>query len=201
MLEGVTTTASDPPAWGMVHGRFQPFHRGHLAYALAAAERCHRLFVGITNPDERSRSFEPAEPERHRPESNPFSYTERLLMVRASLDDCGLAGRVHVIPFPIGEPALWRDYLLPGIVHYLRAFTPWGHEKADRLRGAGQRVELLEEQEGRDVTGTQVRAALRAGDPAWATLVPDGTARTIRALRGAPDDDQTATRGEHDGQR
>ena len=23
-------------AYGMIHGRFQPFHRGHLEYALAA---------------------------------------------------------------------------------------------------------------------------------------------------------------------
>jgi nicotinamide-nucleotide adenylyltransferase len=35
----------------MVHGRFQPFHSGHLQYALAALQRCAHLIVGITNPD------------------------------------------------------------------------------------------------------------------------------------------------------
>lgn len=184
----------------MVHGRFQPFHRGHLVCALAAAERCRRLLIGITNPDERSRSFEPSEPDRHRPENNPFSYTERMLMISASLDDHGLGGRIHVVPFPIDEPALWHHYVLPGTVHYLRTFTPWGHQKADRLRRAGQRVELLEETELRDLTATQVRAAMRADDPAWMSLVPDGTARTIRSLHHAQDDKIT-NRGEHHGQR
>ena len=196
----MTSATTGPSTRGMVHGRFQPFHRGHLAYALAAAERCCELFVGITNPDTRSRSYEPTEPERHLPESNPFSYTERMLMIRASLDDCGLGNRVYIVPFPIGEPALWHDYILPGTVHYLRAFTPWGQEKANRLRRVGQRVELLEAREERDVTGTQVRAALRAGDPGWETLVPGGTARMIRSLRGTPGD-QTPNRGEHHGQR
>ena len=35
---------------GMIHGRFQPFHKGHLEYMRGAAECCDELFVGITNP-------------------------------------------------------------------------------------------------------------------------------------------------------
>ena len=38
-------------ARGMIHGRFQPFHLGHLEYLRGAAERCDEVFVGITNPD------------------------------------------------------------------------------------------------------------------------------------------------------
>jgi len=38
-------------ALGMIHGRFQPFHTGHLEYLVAAAGRCRRLAVGITNPE------------------------------------------------------------------------------------------------------------------------------------------------------
>ena len=30
------------PELGMIHGRFQPFHNGHLAYLTAAAARTHR---------------------------------------------------------------------------------------------------------------------------------------------------------------
>ena len=36
---------------GMIHGRFQPFHNGHLEYMRGAAERSDELWVGITNPD------------------------------------------------------------------------------------------------------------------------------------------------------
>jgi nicotinamide-nucleotide adenylyltransferase len=196
----VSSQGADLPDRGMIHGRFQPFHRGHLAYALAAADRCRQLFVGITNPDERSRSYEPAEPERHLPQNNPFSYTERMLMVLATMEDCGLRERVNVVPFPVDQPALWHAYVLPGTVHYLRVFTPWGDEKAGRLRRAGHRVELIDADQERDVTGTQVRAALRAGDPAWEALVPGGTARTIRSLTGTPDH-QNTPRGDQHGKR
>ena len=37
----------------MIHGRFQPFHNGHLDYLRGALARCDELFVGITNPDPR----------------------------------------------------------------------------------------------------------------------------------------------------
>ncbi len=36
------------PRYGMIHGRFQPFHNGHLEYLLAALERCETLIIGIT---------------------------------------------------------------------------------------------------------------------------------------------------------
>ena len=41
-------TREPPVALGMIHGRFQPFHNGHLEYMVAAAARCTRLAVGIT---------------------------------------------------------------------------------------------------------------------------------------------------------
>jgi len=65
----------------MIHGRFQPFHNGHLEYLRGAAASCDELFVGITNPDPWRVKEEPSDPLRHLPESNPFTYVERLLMV------------------------------------------------------------------------------------------------------------------------
>ena len=88
--------------WGMIHGRFQPFHNGHLEYLLAAAARCDRLLVGITNPDRLRTRPEPEDPVRHLPESNPFTYTERLLMTEAAAGAAGL--EITVIPFPMDRP-------------------------------------------------------------------------------------------------
>ena len=59
---------------GMVHGRFQPFHNGHLEYLRGAAGRSDEVFVGITNPDPLRVRPEPSDPLRHLPESNPWSY-------------------------------------------------------------------------------------------------------------------------------
>lgn len=163
----------------MVHGRFQPFHRGHLAYLEAAAARSPRLLVGITNPDRRHMRPVPEDPVRHLPESNPWTYTERLLMVGAAAQAAGLP--VRIIPFPIDDPELWPDYVPAGTVHHLRVLSPWGAAKAERLRAAGHEVVVLPAERGKEVSGAQVRAAMRDGGD-WEALVPPAVAAVVRSL-------------------
>lgn len=169
-------------ARGMIHGRFQPFHNGHLEYLAGAAERSEEVFVGITNPDPRRIRPEASDPLRHLPESNPWTYVERLLMVEAAASDLGLdPATVHVIPFPVNEPELWPAYVPDGVVQYLRLFSDWGGTKLDRLRDAGYEVVILDEGVEKEVSGAQVREAMRTGSD-WESLVPPGVARVIRSV-------------------
>ena len=164
---------------GMIHGRFQPFHNGHLEYLRGAAERSDEVFVGITNPDPARIKPEDADPVRHLPESNPFTYTERLLMVKAAATDLGLElERIHVIPFPVNEPELWAAYVPEGVTQYLRLFSDWGGMKLERLRAAGYEVVVLDEGAEKEISGADVREALRSGGN-WESLVPAGVARVI----------------------
>jgi nicotinamide-nucleotide adenylyltransferase len=170
----------------MIHGRFQPFHNGHLEYMSRAAERCDELFVGITNPDPTRIKPEQEDPLRHLPESNPWSYVERLLMVEAAATELGLdLARVHVIPFPVNEPELWPAYVPAGVTQYLRVFSAWGGAKLDRLREAGYDVVVLDEGKVKQLSGADVRAAMRDGGD-WESLVPPGVARVIAALDVIP---------------
>jgi len=170
----------------MIHGRFQPFHNGHLEYLAGAAARCDEIFVGITNPDPARIKPEPSDPLRHLPESNPFSYVERLLLVKAAAADLGIAPQcVHVIPFPVNEPELWSAYVPEGVTQYLRLFSDWGGTKLERLRKAGYEVVVLDEGVEKGVSGAQVREALRGGGD-WESLVSAGVARTLRALGRVP---------------
>jgi nicotinamide-nucleotide adenylyltransferase len=164
----------------MIHGRFQPFHNGHLEYLRGAAERSDRVFVGITNPDPQRIKEEPSDPLRHLPESNPFTYAERLLMAEEVAADEGI--RVHVIPFPVNEPELWDAYVPPGVTQYLRLFSDWGGTKLDRLRAAGYDVVILDEGAEKEISGIDVREAMRSGGQ-WESLVPPGVSRVIRSLR------------------
>ena len=171
---------------GMIHGRFQPFHNGHLEYLRGAAERSDEVFVGITNPDPTRILPEESDPLRHLPESNPFSYVERLLMVKAAALDLGLEPeRVHVIPFPVNEPELWAAYVPEGVTQYLRLFSAWGGTKLDRLREAGYEVVILDEGAEKALSGADVRAAMRGGGD-WEPLVPPGVARVIRSVERQP---------------
>ena len=167
---------------GMIHGRFQPFHNGHLEYLRGAAERSDEIWIGITNPDPERIKPEANDPLRHLPESNPFSYAERLLMVKAAADDLGLEpASVHVIPFPVNEPDLWPAYVPGGVTQYLRLFSAWGGTKLERMREAGYEVVILDEGAEKQLSGIEVREALREGGD-WEALVPAGVARVLREL-------------------
>jgi nicotinamide-nucleotide adenylyltransferase len=165
----------------MIHGRFQPFHNGHLEYLRGAAERSDEVWVGITNPDPARVKEEPSDPLRHLPESNPYSYAERLLMVKETAADEGIV--VHVIPFPVNEPELWDAYVPVDVTQYIRLFSNWGGTKLDRLREAGYEVVVLDEGAEKQVSGVDVRAALRDGGD-WRALVPPGVARVLDRSSG-----------------
>ena len=166
----------------MIHGRFQPFHNGHLEYLRGAADRSDEVWVGITNPDPARIKPEASDPVRHLPESNPFSYAERLLMVKAAAADLELEpAALHVIPFPVNEPELWPAYVPEGVTQYLRLFSAWGGTKLARLREAGYEVVILDEGAEKELSGIEVREALRDGRD-WEALVPAGVARVLREL-------------------
>jgi nicotinamide-nucleotide adenylyltransferase len=168
---------------GMIHGRFQPFHNGHLEYLHGAAARSDELWVGITNPDPTRVKPEPSDPLRHLPESNPYTYAERLLMVTAVAETVDVD--VHVIPFPVNEPELWHAYVPANVTQYIRHFSDWGGTKIDRLREAGVDVVILDEGAEKEISGADVRSAMREGR-AWQSLVPAGVARVIAGLEPAP---------------
>ena len=165
---------------GMIHGRFQPFHNGHLEYLKGAAAQCDEVWVGITNPDPTRIKPEASDPLRHLPESNPYSYAERLLMVKAAAQDAGIEPmRVHVIPFPVNEPELWSAYVPHDVTQFIRLFSDWGGTKLDRLCEAGYEVVVLDEGADKEISGAEVREAVRTGGD-WESLVPPGVGRVLR---------------------
>jgi nicotinic acid mononucleotide adenylyltransferase len=71
-----------------------------------------------------------------------------------------------------------------GVTQYIRLFSDWGGTKLDRLREAGYEVVVLDEGSEKEISGAEVRAALRSGDE-WEALVPPGVARVIRSCESA----------------
>ena len=167
----------------MIHGRFQPFHNGHLEYLRAAVEQCENLVIGITNADP-TQIFEEATSEhRHLPESNPFTFFQRSVMIRELLIEESIPlERSLIIPFPVHSPERWRYYLPPNVVHYLRVFSPWEQAKVDRLRQQGYAVEVLHPGVSKAVEATEVRRRMADGE-SWEELVPPSVARVIHRMQ------------------
>lgn len=167
------------PRYGMIHGRFQPFHLGHLTYLRAALELCQTLIIAITNPDPATVREEAEASHRHREEANPFSFFQRQMMIRETLLEEGIdLRRVVIIPFPINFPERWRYYLPPDTVQFIRVFSDWERKKVQRFQEAGYAVQVLDPGAEKEVEASEVRVQMGSGGD-WRSLVPQGVARVI----------------------
>ncbi len=169
---------------GSIHGRFQPFHNGHLEYALAAAERCSFLWVGVAQP-----SIANLRPGRTQPKhrylvaDNPLTYAERVAVITGALSGAGFdLEKVRIVPFPIEHPTKLNDYIPTSVVAFTTIYDDWNRTKIGVLRREGYLVEVLYEREIKGCSGGEIRRMIRAGDNQWRALVPEGATRVLDEL-------------------
>ncbi|NMC48373.1 MAG: nicotinate-nucleotide adenylyltransferase [Desulfovibrio sp.] len=168
---------------GVIHGRFQVPHNDHLAYLLDGASRCAHLVVGVTNPDPMLSASDPADPSRSRPENNPLTYYERLLLLTAMLREAGRhPDSFTIVPLPISRPELYRYYVPLSAVFFLSIYDAWGRRKRELFTSLGLAVEVLREvpPEQKGLSATDVRDLMIRNQP-WEHLVPPAAAALMRA--------------------
>jgi nicotinamide mononucleotide adenylyltransferase len=167
---------------GVIHGRFQPLHNGHMEdYVLPAAARCERLIVGIANSDPSLTAPHPANPVRAESGSNPFTYYERAMMIRSALVETGIQqSRFMIVPFPINRPELLKHYVPLDATFYVTIYDNWGRYKRELLKSLGLKVEVLFVRESSEkiLSATRIRELI-AGQGAWQSLVPPAVAESI----------------------
>lgn len=169
---------------GIVHGRFQPLHNGHMEYILTSKSCCRHIVVGIANPDPVLTKFHSANPHRSRPSANPFTYYERQLLIRHSLLDAGLLhDEFSIVPFPINRPELLGNYVPTDGTFFMTIFDEWGWAKYDLLRDQGFDVEILWEKDNSQkiVSASEIRRRMAAGEP-WDSHVPAVVAKLVKEL-------------------
>jgi cytidyltransferase-like protein len=167
---------------GSIHGRFQPFHNGHLEYLQGALARCDYLYVGVTQFRRRQLVQVSSTSAVHRalPESNPLSYFERLTILQALFASLGIdASRYCVVPFPIEEPQELSDFLPTSVRVFTTTYDSWNKAKIELLRSYGYEVENLWSRDAKLISGQQVRDLLRADDAGWRDLVPPAVADVL----------------------
>jgi cytidyltransferase-like protein len=170
--------------YGLVLGRFQPLHLGHIEYLEAARERSSHLVVGITNPDKQELIYDSADPKRSHAESNPFSYFDRQQMISASLAESGWDHEsFSIVPASINKPESMKSYLPPPgcTTVFITVYDEWGDRKADLISSLGYPVDVLwrRNKDDRLTSGTDIRDMIISGRNAWRGLVPYAVSRYL----------------------
>ena len=159
---------------GVIPGRFQMLHLGHMEYLLAGKARCQRLIIGISNPDATVTRFNSASPHRSQQSANPLTYFERYEMIRGSLLESGVPREeFDIVPFPVNCPELIFNSVPREAKFYMTLYDQWSLEKKAMLERLGCDVEVMWQRTDAErlTSGTEVRDLIRAGKP-WEHLVP-----------------------------
>lgn len=167
--------------YACITGRFQPVHAQHLELIGMALARADRVVMAVTNPDTSARREEATSHHRHTSEANPFSYFERVLLLRAALQGAGWDDRVVIVPFDLTRPPCWPEYVPLNALQVVRVFSEWEREKARQLREAGYQVWEVAGDPATKVHATHIRDAMAIGGD-WVPLVPAATVPLLRDM-------------------
>ena len=150
---------------GLLIGRFQPFHLGHLDAVLFGLSRTENLFICIGSSNKSN--------ERR----NPFSAEERREMIISSIEP-SMADRLKIFDIPdVGDHEKWTfeiDKIVPkyDIIFTNDEFTKTLFEK----REMNVVPVVLKDRE--KFSGTNIRELI-ADDKNWQDLVPRGTKKVL----------------------
>ena len=155
---------------GVIAGRFQPFHLGHLRLAIAAAETVDHLWVGITRP------FGSSIPEigglRTSDDYNPLPYWLRFRCVESALLRDALLSRdkFSILPLPL-IPGVIGQLVPEGTVFLTNIVEVWSLKKEKLFINAGLKVLRLDVGP-KIISSTMIRRKIRMQDQSWKEFVP-----------------------------
>jgi len=146
---------------GLLIGRFQPFHLGHLEAVNFALSKVEQLYIGIGSSNKSHQL------------RNPFTVEERKQMILSSLDE-NIIKRVSIYEIPdLDDHSKWVssvDEIIPeyDIVFSNDDFTHSLYEKKEN------EVIPVVLKSRSNLSGTNIRRLIQT-DGDWRDLVPNGT--------------------------
>lgn len=157
---------------GLFVGRFQPFHKGHLATVKFALGKVDQLVIVVGSAQ---KSHEPR---------NPFTAGERIMMIKDSLASEKIdTSKVLIIPVPdVDVHSLWTrqvDMLVPkyDVVFANDSFTLL------LFRERGVKTEEAPLVNRSEMQATEIRSRMVSGGK-WQDLVPAPVAKIINEING-----------------
>lgn len=166
---------------GVIHGRFQMLHIGHMEYLLAGKERCEYLLIGIANPDSTLTKYSGTNPHRSTSMANPLTYYERFQMISRAMQEAEVDQKeFDIVPFPINYPELLFNYVPSDAKYYMTIYDDWSREKQQSLESLGCDIQVMWTRTNAEkvTSGTEVRNLIIRGKP-WKHLVPNAVYQYI----------------------
>jgi nicotinamide-nucleotide adenylyltransferase len=153
---------------GLLIGRFQPFHLGHLEAFRFALSKVDKLWIGIGS------SNKPSE------KNNPFTADERKDMILSSIND-PILNRIEIFYIPDFENHIeWIKNIDLIVPSFDVVFT--NDELTQVLyRKRGKKVIQVPFKDREILSGTNIREKI-ISDQNWQELVPEGTKTVLQKI-------------------
>jgi nicotinamide-nucleotide adenylyltransferase len=157
---------------GVLVGRFQPFHNGHLEAVRYALRKVDYLYVVIGSS------------QKDHERDNPFTAGERVAMIKAALDSSNI-DPAKWMAIPIADTdshALWPAILKATVPPFEIVFTNDGLTTR-LLREEAVKVEAVKYLERSSYSATNVRNRILEMKE-WEKLVPPPVAAMVKEIGG-----------------
>jgi nicotinamide-nucleotide adenylyltransferase len=157
---------------GVLVGRFQPFHNGHLEAVRYALKRVDYLYIVIGSS------------QKSHERDNPFTAGERIAMIKAALDSSDVKPD-RWMAIPIADTishSLWPAILRITVPPFTRVFTNDGLTTR-LLKEEGFKVEAVPYLQRSSYSATNVRNRILEMKE-WEKLVPGPVASMVKEMGG-----------------
>jgi nicotinamide-nucleotide adenylyltransferase len=157
---------------GVLVGRFQPFHNGHLEAVRYALKKVDYLYIVIGSS------------QRDHERDNPFTAGERIAMIKAALDSSDVKpGRWMAIPIADTDShALWTAIFRATVPPFDIVFTNDGLTTR-LLKEEDVEVEAVRYLDRSSLSATNVRNRILEMKE-WERLVPEPVASIVKRIDG-----------------
>tara|TARA_B100000929_G_scaffold135978_1_gene107639 strand:+ start:137 stop:631 length:495 start_codon:yes stop_codon:yes gene_type:complete len=156
---------------GLLIGRFQPFHLGHLDAVLFALARIDQLSICIGSSN------------KHNEKRNPFSAAERREMILSSIES-SITNRIKIFNIPdVDNHEKWTSEIDQIVPKYDVVFT---NDEFTKTLFEKHQINVIQVilKDREKFSGTNVRQLILDGKN-WQDLVPQGTRKVLDKINVA----------------
>src|SRR5215831_8655479 len=156
---------------GLMIGRFQPFHKGHLSLARQILQECDELIIAIGSA-QLNYSYK-----------DPFTAGERIMMIHMALEEANIdMNRCYLVPVVNDENnARWFGHLRSMVPYFDILYS--GNEFVTTLVSGKTNIVKPRFSRKKEYNGTNIRK-LMSRSLTWKKLVPDSVSRFIEEIDG-----------------